>query len=128
MNLRDSIEDERVLAEKATDEKQKRIHTSKGKDNGFLFYPSIEQTKGCIICDATLSSFCFRRICDLLSQIQCSHLRLLRVSLKIVQVMRSFLYLTVFHFSIWHSHQNIREGTHCGRLARPQATRACGCE
>jgi hypothetical protein len=30
MNLRDSIEDERILAEKATDEKQKRIHASKG--------------------------------------------------------------------------------------------------
>lgn len=33
MNLRDSIEDERILAEKATDEKQKRIHTSKGMHN-----------------------------------------------------------------------------------------------
>jgi hypothetical protein len=31
MNLRDSIEEERILAEQATDEKQKRIHTSKGK-------------------------------------------------------------------------------------------------
>ncbi|KAG1819922.1 inositol hexakisphosphate-domain-containing protein [Suillus variegatus] len=33
MNLRDSIEDERDLAEKATDEKQKRIHASKGMHN-----------------------------------------------------------------------------------------------
>ncbi|KAG1860386.1 inositol hexakisphosphate-domain-containing protein [Suillus subluteus] len=33
MNLRDSIEDERILAEKATDEKQKRIHASKGMHN-----------------------------------------------------------------------------------------------
>ncbi|KAG1795306.1 inositol hexakisphosphate-domain-containing protein [Suillus plorans] len=33
MNLRDSIEDERDLAEKATDEKQKRIHASKGIHN-----------------------------------------------------------------------------------------------
>lgn len=31
MNLRDSIEDERILAEQATEEKQKRIHASKGK-------------------------------------------------------------------------------------------------
>lgn len=33
MNLRDSIEDERILAEKASDEKQKRIHASKGMHN-----------------------------------------------------------------------------------------------
>ncbi|KAG1804399.1 inositol hexakisphosphate-domain-containing protein [Suillus subaureus] len=33
MNVRDSIEDERILAEKATDEKQKRIHASKGMHN-----------------------------------------------------------------------------------------------
>ncbi|KAF8150729.1 inositol hexakisphosphate-domain-containing protein [Crassisporium funariophilum] len=32
-NLRDSIEDSRVRAEQATDEKQKRIHTSKGLQN-----------------------------------------------------------------------------------------------
>lgn len=38
MNLRDSIEDERDLAEKATDEKQKRIHASKGKNNAFPFF------------------------------------------------------------------------------------------
>jgi hypothetical protein len=31
MNLRDSIEEERILAEQATEEKQKRIHVSKGK-------------------------------------------------------------------------------------------------
>lgn len=30
LNLRDSIEDERLKAEQATDEKQKRVHTSKG--------------------------------------------------------------------------------------------------
>lgn len=30
LNLRDSIEEERVKAEQATDEKQKRVHTSKG--------------------------------------------------------------------------------------------------
>lgn len=30
LNLRDSIEEERVKAEQVTDEKQKRIHTSKG--------------------------------------------------------------------------------------------------
>ncbi|OJA21653.1 hypothetical protein AZE42_09324 [Rhizopogon vesiculosus] len=33
MNLRDSIEDERILAEQATEEKQKRIHASKGMHN-----------------------------------------------------------------------------------------------
>ncbi|KAG1726694.1 inositol hexakisphosphate-domain-containing protein [Suillus paluster] len=33
MNLRDSIEDERILAEEATEEKQKRIHASKGLHN-----------------------------------------------------------------------------------------------
>lgn len=37
MNLRDSIEEERILAEQATDEKQKRIHTSKGKIDAFIF-------------------------------------------------------------------------------------------
>lgn len=30
LNLRDSIEEERVKAEQATDEQQKRVHTSKG--------------------------------------------------------------------------------------------------
>jgi hypothetical protein len=29
-NLRDSIEEERIKAEQATEEKQQRIHTSKG--------------------------------------------------------------------------------------------------
>ncbi|KAG2117755.1 inositol hexakisphosphate-domain-containing protein [Suillus clintonianus] len=33
MNLRDSIEDERILAEEATEEKQKRVHASKGMHN-----------------------------------------------------------------------------------------------
>ncbi|KAG1727742.1 inositol hexakisphosphate-domain-containing protein [Suillus lakei] len=33
MNVRDTIEDERILAEKAIDEKQKRIHASKGLHN-----------------------------------------------------------------------------------------------
>lgn len=30
LNLRESIEEERVKADQATDEKQKRVHTSKG--------------------------------------------------------------------------------------------------
>jgi hypothetical protein len=33
LNLRDSIEKERVKADQATDEKQKRVHTSKGLCN-----------------------------------------------------------------------------------------------
>ena len=42
MNLRDSIEEERIIAEQATEEKQKRIHASKGKTT-LAFYANIEQ-------------------------------------------------------------------------------------
>lgn len=43
MNLRDSIDDERILAEEATEEKQKRIHASKGKIILLPSYATIEQ-------------------------------------------------------------------------------------
>jgi len=39
MNLRDSIDEERILAEEATEEKQKRIHASKGGTTYFSFMP-----------------------------------------------------------------------------------------
>ena len=80
-NLRDSIEEARIRAEQATDEREKRSFAQKGLLHTYLHANILLiPLKASRVCDGTLSSSFSRRICNLQSQIPCKRIKLLKLS------------------------------------------------